>query len=342
MLRLALLMPLLLDPTGQPRPAPEPGRDLPPIQVAVNQAAHRVDVRVGGQPFTSYRWEPALAKPVLYPLRTASGHVLTRGFPLDVPPLGLPPGAEESKDHPHHIGLWFNYGDVAGVDFWGNSAGLRGAAPGSKQGQIVHRKIERATGGAGQGELAVTADWVMPDGKPALGEQTRFLFAAAAGRRVIDRIATLTAAAGPVSFPDNKEGMLGLRLARVLEHPGRKNPDGTGQYRSSEGKVGDDVWGTRARWVMLTGKLAGQPVTVAILDHPQNPGHPTYWHARGYGLFAANPLGARAFSKGAQTMNFVLSPGKPARFAYRVLVLDQAATPEAIEAEWRRFVSERR
>jgi hypothetical protein len=305
----------------------------PAVQLVRKDADRRVDVLVAGKPVTSYLWTANLAMPVLWPLRTDTGQVVTRGFPLE-------PQPNDSKDHPHHIGLWLNYGDVGGADFWGNSAAIRKQPPGPKHGSIVHRSVDEAKGGPGKGELAVTAEWVMPDGKPALREKTRFTFAAGDGRMAIDRVATLTATAAPVPFPDNKEGMFALRLARSLEHPGGKNPEGTGSYRSSEGKVGDDVWGTRARWMMLTGKVGDAPVTIAILDHPKNPGYPTYWHARGYGLFAANPLGQKVFSKGKETLNLVVDKARPARFAYRVVLLSRQASPEEIEAEAKRFTSE--
>ena len=84
-----------------------------------------------------------------------------------------------------------------------------------------------------------------------------------------------------------------------------------GDYLTSEGKKGDAVWGTRGKWAMLSGTVGGEPVTIAILDHPKNPGYPTYWHARGYGLFAANPLGQKALSNGKDVLNFTLEP--PAR-----------------------------
>jgi hypothetical protein len=307
-------------------PAAEPTVEVVPIE-----KAQRVNVLVDKQPFTTYRWDPKLAKPVLYPILTAGGKTITRGWPLEERP-------DEAKDHPHHFGLWFNYGDVDGVDFWGNSTGVRNAPPSGKHGSVVFKKIDGAKSGKGQGELTTTSDWVMPDGRVALTEKTQFVFGAAPGRRSIDRIATLTAGTTPVKLPDNKEGMLALRLARSLEHASRKNQSGTGEYVSSEGKRGDDVWGTRARWLMLTGKVDGQPVTIAILDHPKNPGHPTYWHARGYGLFAANPLGQKALSKGAQTLDFSLPAGKSARFAYRVLILDKIAAPAELETEYQRFV----
>ena len=325
-----LIVSLLALPLSAPLAAAAPAPAGAKVEVQPIETAQRVNIRIDGQPFTTYRWDPKLAKPVLFPILTSSGKAITRGWPLEERP-------DEAKDHPHHFGLWFNYGDVDGVDFWGNSTGVRNAPPSGKHGSIVHKKIEATRSGSGQGELTTVSDWVMPDGRVALVENTRFVFSGGPGRRAIDRIATLTAGAAPVKLSDNKEGMLGLRLARSLEHPSRKNQGGTGEYVSSEGKRGDDVWGTRARWLMLTGKLDGQPVTIAILDHPKNPGHPTYWHARGYGLFAANPLGQKSLSKGAQTLDFSLPAGKSAKFAYRVLLLDKIATPAELEAEYQRF-----
>src|SRR5438445_13175886 len=105
------------------------------VSVSVNEKARRVDISVDGQPFTSYIWPTTLKKPVLYPLRTATGTIVTRGFPLD-------PRPGERVDHPHHAGLWFNYGDVNGVDFWNNSTALSHEEQ-RKMGRIVQRRISR-------------------------------------------------------------------------------------------------------------------------------------------------------------------------------------------------------
>jgi hypothetical protein len=316
----------------------------PKVELVKHEAEHRVDVVVDKQPFTSYLWSDDVKKPVLFPVRDAMGAVVTRWFPLE-------PRPGESHDHPHHAGFWLTYGDVDGVDYWGNHKDAKGSAK-HKLGTIVHKAIGAARGGAGKGELEVESAWINDEEKPVLREKTRYVFAASDGRRAIDRIARLEALAPTVSFLDNKEGMLGLRLAKELEQPGKKNPEATGLYRSSEGKTGDAVWGTRARWVMLTGKLAGAPVTVALLDHPTNPGFPTHWHARGYGLFAANPMGAKSLGGGkekekeegesgaAATPSLTLAKGKAARFAYRLVILSSEATPEAVEAEYQRFVRE--
>jgi hypothetical protein len=306
---------------------------LPVVQVVPHESEQRVDVLFDGQPFTSYRWAADLKKPLLYPVRSAGGAVVTRGWPVE-------PRPGESTDHPHHVGFWLSYGDVEGVDFWGNSTALAPAASAAK-GTIVHRAIRRLeTGERGRGALGVSSEWVLPGGRVALREDTDFAFTGAPGRRVVDRIATLAAAGGPVAMADTKEGTLGLRLARSLEHRSDQSPTGTGLYHSSEGREGGAVWGTRGRWLMLTGTLDGAPITIAILDHPGNPGHPTYWHARTWGLFAANPLGQKDLSGGKETLRFAVTPGRPARFAYRLLILSRRATPDDIEAEYRAFLAE--
>src|SRR5262249_37624908 len=156
---------------------------------------------------TSYTWPDNLKKPVLYPIKTARGTFITRKFPLE-------PRGGESVDHPHQVGFWFNYGDIDGVDFWNNSI-YRSPQEAAKMGTIVHRKIVSTKNGKTSGELTVEMDWLMPDGRVILHENTKFIFHAEKDLRTIDRITTLTAAAGEkVILGDSKEGMLGLRVRR--------------------------------------------------------------------------------------------------------------------------------
>jgi len=321
----------------------------PGVTVVPNEASNRVDVLVDGQPFTSYIWPDTLKKPVLYPLRAASGTIVTRGYPLE-------PRAGERTDHPHHAGVWFNYENVNGVDFWNNSSVLP-AEYQARMGTIVHRRIVKTSNGADHGELEVEMDWLI-GGQPILHETADFIFRASPGVRVVDRISTLTALDKPVVFKDAKDGLFAMRVRRELEQPSTEAAtytDGsgrattvkamdtngvTGLYRSSEGKTGDAVWGTRGRWTMLTGKVHQEDITLVMLDHPKNAGFPTYWHARGYGLFAANPLGQAAFSGGKEKLNFTIQPKQSATFRYRVSVLDGAATPDEAEAQYNQFVNE--
>ena len=74
----------------------------------------KVDIYIDGKHFTSYIYPTSLDKPVLFPLKTSKGTLISRGFPLES-------RSGERVDHPHHVGLWFNYGDVNGLDFWNNS-----------------------------------------------------------------------------------------------------------------------------------------------------------------------------------------------------------------------------
>ena len=311
------------------------------VKITPNEAQRRVDVTIDGKPFTSYVWPTTLKKPVLFPIRSANGVVVTRGYPLE-------PRPGERVDHPHHAGLWFNYGDVNGLDFWNNSDAIA-AGQRSKYGTIVHRSVRSVKSGAGEGVLEVTEEWVAPDNTPLLREDTRYVFRASTGARTIDRITTLSALDKEVVFTDNKEGVLGLRVARQLEHPSmqperftdasgnatpvaRMDTAGVhGRYLSSEGKEGDDVWGTRGKWTMLKGDVNGAPVTVAILDHPKNWGYPTYWHARGYGLFAANPLGQKSLTNGkAEATNYKLAPKTSTTFRHEVVIIDGMATADDI------------
>ena len=321
------------------------------ITIVKNEAAQRVDVLIDGQPFTSYIWSDKLKVPVLYPLRTAAGTIVTRGFPLE-------PRPGERVDHPHHIGLWFNYGSVNGVDFWNNSVALSPEQQ-KKMGMVAHRRVVKSTSGKDRGELVVEMDWIMPDGQPILHETTTFIFRSGLNSRTVDRISELTALNQRVVFQDNKEGLIGMRVRRELEQPSNEplvftdssgrptevkvldNTGVSGLYRSSEAKTGDAVWGTRARWTMLSGKVNDESITLAIFDHPKNVGYPTYWHARGYGLFAANPLGQEVFSNGKEKLNFTLEPKQSVTFRYRLLIQSGPVTPESIEKQSQSFSSGR-
>jgi len=323
------------------------------VEVVRHDADQRVDILVDGEPFTSYIYSDTiktLKKPVLFPLRTANGTAITRGFPLD-------PKPGERVDHPHHIGFWFNYGNVNGLDFWNNSDAIPPERA-NEMGTIRHREIRLVESGRNRGVLEVTMDWLKPDGKPILREDTRFVFHAGPNLRAIDRITTLTALDERVDFKDNKEGVIAIRVTRALEHPSNKpirvtdasgkatevpvmdNTGVTGQYLSSEGVTGTEVWGTRARWVALSGVVEGDSVTVVIFDHPKNVGYPTYWHARGYGLFSANPLGQKIFSNGKEELNFALDPGESTTFRHRVLLLSGPTSPEQVESHYQKFIAE--
>ena len=312
-----------------------------PIGISVDPASRRVTVTAGGQPFTTFLYPDSLEKPVLYPIYAPDGQLITRGFPIN-------PRPGEPVDHPHHIGLWFNYEKVNGLDFWNNSYAIP-AAKKSQYGWIRTDSIlaPLTTGktsgpssrAIGSNSLRYKARWTDQQGNVLLAELTTYTFSATTQERIIDRVTTLTAVAdGGVAFPDAKDGMLGLRVTKELQIPSNtpgqsiddkgnitkvtagNTPDINGNYLTSEGKTGDSAWATRGTWCLLYGKKKNDMLSIAIIDHPGNPGYPTYWHARGYGLFAANPLGQSIFSNGRETMNFHLAKGQSATFRYRIVI----------------------
>jgi hypothetical protein len=300
---------------------------------------NEVNIIIGGKPFTSFLYPDTLEKPVLYPVRDADGAVVTRGFPLN-------PKPGEPTDHPHHIGIWFNYENLNGLDFWNNSY----AIPAHKKhlyGWIKTDKILETVSGA-IGKLGYHAKWVNQQNEVQLEETTHFEFRGTAHQRIIDRVTTLKAVKECL-FTDAKDGMLGLRLAHELQIPATEDQKFTdnkgnvtvvkagddhianGNYLTSEGKQGNDAWSTRGVWCKVYGKMGADSVSIAIIDHPRNPNYPTFWHARGYGLFAANPLGEKIFTNGKSTKNLHLNKGESVTFRYRIVIEDGAATTSAAQ-----------
>jgi hypothetical protein len=293
----------------------------------------KVNVLIGGKLFTSLMYPDSLEKPVLYPLTTANGTVVTRGFPLD-------PKPNDPTDHPHHIGLWFNFENLNGLDFWNNSFAIP-ASRKAQYGWIRTDKITEVKDGK-KGVLAYHANWTNQAKETILEENIRLEFSGKGNQRIIDRVTTLKASRDAV-FTDAKDGMLGLRLAHELQIPSTKDEKftdskgivtlvkggtdkiPTGNYLSSEGKTGDAVWSTRGVWCMIHGKMGADSVSIAMIDHPKNPNYPTFWHARGYGLFAANPLGEKQFTNGASAKNLSLKKGESVTFRYRVVINNDSA-----------------
>lgn len=298
------------------------------VRVVQVQGQKKVDIFIADKLFTSFIYPDTLEKPTLFPVYAANGTVVTRGFPVN-------PKPDEPTDHPHHLGIWFNFENVNGLDFWNNSF----AIPQEKKkayGWIKTDNILETSDGK-TGSLAYHANWTNQANEVLLEELTRFEFTGSGNERIIDRKTTLTAVKD-VTFTDAKDGMLGMRLAHELQIPstedkkftddkgivtivkGEKDKIANGNYVTSEGKEGDAAWSTRAKWCKVYGKMGNDSVSITIIDHPSNVNYPTYWHARGYGLFAANPLGEKIFTNGASAKNLTLKAGESVTFRYRILV----------------------
>jgi hypothetical protein len=299
------------------------------VKLVRDDSKNKVDIIIGGKLFTSYQYPVNMEKPFLFPVIAPNGSVITRGFPIE-------PRKGERVDHPHHIGIWFNHGNINGIDFWNNSS----AIPADKKdeyGHIVVKKIIRAESGK-KGILEVEADWDDNKGTTLLKEHTTWSFTGSGDTRTIDHITTLTAVNGRVTFNDSKEGMFAIRLDRAFEMPSKEpliftdekgnpttvsvidNTGVTGMYESSNSLKGDAVWGTRNDWVLLTGTKDNSHITIGMFDNPKNPGYPAYAHARGYGLFSVNNFGQNSYDPKKEKMTYVLEKGQSVKLCHRFVV----------------------
>ncbi|HVG15083.1 MAG TPA: PmoA family protein [Chitinophagaceae bacterium] len=298
----------------------------------------QIDILYNGKLLTAYCYYDSVYKPVLYPIHTVEGISVTRGYPVN-------PSPGDRTDHPHHVGLWMNYESVNGLDFWNNSNAIA-ADKKDRYGTIRHDKVVVQNAQGDMATLIVTANWHRPDGKILLKETTTYLFRVRGSQFFIDRTSNLRAQDLEVVFKDVKDGMLAIRVARELEMPSKDKAEYidangikttvegstagvTGMYYNSDGVKGDSVWSTKGKWAMLKGVKGGKDITIGIFDHPKNVGYPAYWHARGYGLFALNPLGRKVFSNGKEDLNFTLQPNKSTTFQYRILIATGKGTNAA-------------
>jgi len=130
---------------------------------------------------------------------------------------------------------------------------------------------------------------------------------------------------------------MAIRLAPTMRVEGKV---GKGHIVNSEGHRDGQAWGKRAAWCDYYGPLNGEVVGVAIFDHPDNPKHPTWWHVRTYGLFAANPFGVHYFEgKPKGTGDITIPAGESLAFRYR-LYFHKGDTEQAKVAEhYREYAS---
>lgn len=298
-------------------------------QVKITKAADRISVEIGGKPYSAFFIGPETQKPYLHPLRAASGTIVTRRYPMEML-------EGETRDHPHHRGLWFSHGDVNGIDFWGNEPGQS-----QKAGRIVLKKVTGVESGKKSGQIRATFEWIDLAGRPVLSEARTMTFYADPVVRTIDVDIELTAIE-KARFGDTKEGTFAIRLAAGLEEPGKDQPAlprRTGKMVNAEGAVGEkNVWGKRSAWVDHYGEVDGEKLGVAIFDHPLNPRHPTWWHSRAYGLFAANIFGLHDFEADkTKDGSLTLAPGEKLRFRYRVIVHPGDAASAGLAARYAEY-----
>jgi len=264
---------------------------------------NRLRVEIGGQLFTEYYFKD-VPRPYCYPMLGPGEAPMTRNWPMKTPP-------GEEHDHPHHRSFWFAHGDVNGLDFWSEEKNWC---------KIVHEKFTEIKSGKDSGVIRSKNNWVDRNGQVVCrDERVMRIYNRPNKERLFDFEITLFAPADkPVIFGDTKEGSMAMRLAETMRLTQADKKPGKGHIVSSAGLRDGNTWGKRADWVDYYGPVNEKIVGVAIFDHPSNPRHPTTWHVRDYGLFAANPFGLHDFAKVPKgTGNMTIAAGKSVTFRYR-------------------------
>jgi hypothetical protein len=263
----------------------------------------QLDIEIGGTFFTSYYCGKEVIRPYLHPVIGPYGKSVTRGYPMvtDIP--------GESTDHQHHRAIYVAHGEVNGVDNWSESPNC---------GRIVHRNFDVVSSGVVYGHIVDQLDWVSNQGELVLKEVRELKIYNVSPSKLVDLNLTFKAPAGKnVVFGDTKEGgLLSLRVAGTM-----KVVSG-GRMENSFGGINEpEVWGKRAHWCDYSGPVDNQWVGVALFDHPKNLRHPTYWHARNYGLMTANPFGISTFeSDPSRNGDYTLPAGNGLKFRYRIYI----------------------
>jgi len=291
-------------------------------RIQITPTEQGVDVLLDNQLFTRLLTQEK-HKPFFFPIFGPNQVHLTRRWPID------PSATDQPTDHPHHKGLWFSH-IINGVDFWSE-----------KQGTVQIEKFEVI----GPSEIYTQSNWIRKsDNSTILSDETNYRFGGGEKMRWIEAKINLLASQGEIVFEDTKEGTFAIRLPPSFQFDrayASKHPQSVGFARNHHGQTGAEIWGKKAKWVTYQGEIDGQVYSVAIFDHPQNLRHPTTWHARDYGLFAANPFGLHDFEGGAAGRGEHRVPaGQSLKLIYRVLFIAGSPADQEMEAWYQSFIEE--
>jgi hypothetical protein len=290
--------------------------------VQITRLADRLRVEIDGQLFTEYFYKD-VPRPYCYPLIGPGDVAMTRNWPMKDTP-------GEEHDHPHHRSLWFAHGAINGYDFWSEQKAF---------GKTVHEDFLEVTSSTKAGVIRERNKWVAADGTVVCTDERtlRFYNPGRASERLMDFEITLKASNGELTFGDTKEGTMAVRLAETMRLKGKA---GKGHIVNSAGVRDGQTWGKRAEWCDYYGPVEGRTVGIAIFDHPKNPRHPTWWHVRDYGLFAANPFGQHDFESlpDKTAGNLVVPAGKSVTFRYRFYLHEGDEQQAKVAEKYQQYV----
>lgn len=306
------------------------GEGAAATRVTVEKSAAGPQVLIDGKLFAAYVTDTG-RQPAVWPIHGPNGYPMTRSWPLG------PRGVHEETDHPHHESLWFSHGGVNGHDFWA-------VAKSGPTTHIVQKELLRCEAVDGGVVIETANDWNAGD-KTIITDTRRLTFGVlgdgAEAPRFLDFHITLHASEGPAAFADTKEGTFGVRVAGVMKVDAKQG----GEVLNSRGQRDAAAWGQPAEWVDYHGPLAAPSGAdaaphggVVVMSHPDSFRPACRWHVRTYGLFAANPFGAKDFPAGEPTQGAVtLEQGESLSLHYRTVFYAGDVGVETIEAWFSNF-----
>ncbi len=289
--------------------------------VKIDDVDGKLRVEINGKLFTEYNYQD-VPRPYFYPVYGSDGRLVVRNWPMkDINP-------DEAKDHVHHKSLWFTHGSINGQDFWGE---------GNNSGKVVHDKFLKVSSGPDVGVIQDTNKYVAKSGEVVCTDTRTHRFYNTPDGKIMDFEVTIHASNGKVTMGDTKEGSMAIRLNPTMRLKGKV---GQGHIINSEGVTDGDTWGKKAKWCDYYGPVDGETVGVAIFDHPDNPRHPTWWHVRDYGLFAANPFGQHDFEKKpAGVGDLVIPAGESVTFKWRFYFHKGDDKQGKVEEQYNKYVA---
>jgi hypothetical protein len=293
------------------------------------------EFKIGKDLVTRYHVGPSVAKPYFWPVYAPGEIPVTRAWPME---KGAP---KESSDHVHQKSIWFCHGDVIadgievkqkikgvkGFDFWSENPAA---------GKIVFIEAGEPKNGASQASIKTTDEWRTVDGQKILDE-TRILSLQQLpeGGRLLVFDIDLHASVCGLTFGDTKEGSMGVRVNdEIVTKNGGHFYNADGKVDNAKGKVEDtEIWGKPSDWCDYVGSIGGKVAGIALFDDPANKPR-ACWHARGYGLLAANPFGREGSfpSQKGKTDLVRMAKGDHLKLRYGVLI-HAGDTKEAKVAE---------
>ena len=282
-----------------PKPIPEmQALPLPHDQVSIQNK---------GKELLRFHYGAELRRPYIYPVNGPSGLSLTRmGHPHD--PYG----------HSHHNSVWISHHMINEIDFWGDR--------GENKGRIVHQKVEALEDSDISASVVSSSYWEDPDDQIVFKEWRRITAEVRPeGQYLMIIDLKLEAVLPEVKIRKTPFGMIGVRMAKSIGVH-----DGGGRIINSNGQINEEeVFWKSARWVDYSGQIANGVVEgLTLMDHPDNPNHPTFFHVRNDGWMGAC-LTFEADSK--------LKKGESIQLRYGIYVHSNLLTPAEIEIEWGKF-----